>query len=74
MGHVTLASVTPLYGTFDKFFKSLQFPTQVPISHVGFSRGFDMLNLPHYGAFDILVSQIPAIAPYKPEGDRGAMH
>ena len=27
-----------------------------------------MLGLPHYGAFDILVCQIPTIAPYKPEG------
>jgi len=27
-----------------------------------------MLDLPHYGAFDILVCQIPTIASYKSEG------
>ena len=27
-----------------------------------------MLDLPHCGVFDILVCQIPTIAPYKPEG------
>ena len=32
-----------------------------------------MLDLPHYGSFDILVCQIPTIAPYKPEGGGGAI-
>ena len=33
----------------------------------GFGREFDTKFLPHYGAFDILVSQIPTVAPYKPD-------
>jgi len=60
MGHLT---------TFKKS-SSRQIPTQVPTSHLGFM-GVDTLDLPHYGAFDILVCQIPTKAPYKPEEGEG---
>jgi len=43
-------------------------PHGVPGANVGLTWGFDTLGLPHHGAFDIQLCQIPTIAPYKPEG------
>ena len=67
------AKIRPTMGHFDNFKKSSshQIPTQVPTSHLGFTWGFDSLGQPHYGAFDILVCQIPTNAPYKPEEGGG---
>ena len=69
--------VLPHYGASDKgidrqrFFTSwvCQIPMlQLGLNYMGTYWGFDLFCLPHCGAFDIRVCQIPTIAPYNPEG------
>jgi len=43
-------------------------PHRGPGARMGLTQGFDTLSLPHYGAFDIRLCQIPTIASLSPEG------
>ena len=59
MGHLT---------SFLKVFLASNPPKSLHRTWALIAWRFDMLDLPHYGKFDILVCQIPTIAPYKPKG------